>query len=70
MNSYQEEIQMVKNNSNNNSEFKIRVKDLNFFYSSVQTLYDINMEIPARRVTALIGPSNRSGDETRFSPKQ
>jgi len=48
---------MVENNSNNNSGFKIRVKDLNFYYSSVQTLYDITMDIPARQVTALIGPS-------------
>jgi len=48
---------MVENNSNNNSGFKIRVKDLNFYYSSVQTLYDITMDIPAHQVTALIGPS-------------
>ena len=48
---------MVENNSNNNSGFKIRVKNLNFYYSSVQTLYDITMDIPARQVTALIGPS-------------
>lgn len=48
---------MVENNSNNKSGFKIRVKDLNFYYSSVQTLYDITIDIPARQVTALIGPS-------------
>ena len=48
---------MVENNSSNNSEFKIQVKDLNFYYSSVQTLYGITMDIPARQVTALIGPS-------------
>ena len=48
---------MVENNSNNNSGFKIRVKDLNFYYSGVQTLYDVTMKIPARQVTALIGPS-------------
>jgi phosphate transport system ATP-binding protein len=48
---------MVKNNSSNNSGFKIQVKDLNFYYSSVQTLYGITMDIPARQVTALIGPS-------------
>ena len=48
---------MVANNSNNNTEFKIKVKDLNFYYSSVQTLYGITMDIPARQVTALIGPS-------------
>ncbi len=48
---------MVENNSNNNSGFKIRAKDLNFYYGSVQALYDITMDIPPRQVTALIGPS-------------
>ncbi|HUT46595.1 MAG TPA: phosphate ABC transporter ATP-binding protein PstB [Sedimentisphaerales bacterium] len=48
---------MVENNSGNNSEFKIKVKDLDFYYSSVQTLFGITMDIPARQVTALIGPS-------------
>jgi phosphate transport system ATP-binding protein len=48
---------MVENNSNNNSEFKIRVKDLNFYYGSVQTLFGITMDIPPQQVTALIGPS-------------
>ncbi|MFC1792787.1 phosphate ABC transporter ATP-binding protein PstB [Planctomycetota bacterium] len=48
---------MVENNSNNNSGSKIRVKDLNFYYSSVQTLFDITMDIPPQQVTALIGPS-------------
>ena len=48
---------MVENNSNNNSGFKIRAKDLNLYYGSVQALYDITMDIPPRQVTALIGPS-------------
>jgi phosphate transport system ATP-binding protein len=48
---------MVANNSKSNSEIKIQVKDLNFYYGSVQTLYEITMDIPARQVTALIGPS-------------
>lgn len=48
---------MVENNSNNNSGFKIRVKDLNFYYGSVQTLFGITMDIPPQQVTALIGPS-------------
>jgi len=48
---------MVENNSSNNSGFKIRVKDLDFYYGSAQTLYGITMDIQARRVTALIGPS-------------
>jgi len=48
---------MVENNSNNNSGFKIRAKDLNFYYGSVQALYGITIDIPPRQVTALIGPS-------------
>ncbi len=48
---------MVENNSNNNSGFKIRVKDLNFYYGSVQTLFGVTMDIPPQQVTALIGPS-------------
>ncbi len=38
-------------------EIKIRVDNLNFFYGPVQALFDINMSIQARKVTALIGPS-------------
>lgn len=37
--------------------YKIRVEDLNFYYGNVQALFDINMQIPERKVTALIGPS-------------
>jgi phosphate transport system ATP-binding protein len=36
---------------------KIETRDLDFFYGPVQALYEISMEIPDRRVTALIGPS-------------
>jgi phosphate transport system ATP-binding protein len=36
---------------------KIIVRDLNFFYSAVQALFNINLNIPACQVTALIGPS-------------
>lgn len=35
----------------------IKVKDLNLYYSGKQVLFDINMEIPKHKVTALIGPS-------------
>lgn len=35
----------------------IQVKDLNFYYGANQALKKINLQIPARRVTALIGPS-------------
>lgn len=36
---------------------KIAVKDLNLFYSEFQALKDININIEANKVTALIGPS-------------
>lgn len=36
---------------------KISVKDLNFYYGKFHALKDINLEIPANKVTAFIGPS-------------
>ncbi|MGJ4728056.1 phosphate ABC transporter ATP-binding protein PstB [Luteimonas sp. SDU101] len=36
---------------------KIAVKDLNFHYDRFHALKDISLEIPEKRVTALIGPS-------------
>lgn len=48
---------MVENGYNNASKLKIRVKDLDFYYGSVQALFGITMDVPNRRVTALIGPS-------------
>lgn len=38
-------------------ELKIHSKNLNLFYGEKQALFDINVEIQANRVTALIGPS-------------
>lgn len=38
-------------------ETKVRAQKVNFYYGPHQALFDINMEVPARRVTALIGPS-------------
>lgn len=35
----------------------IKVKDFSLFYAEKQALYNINMSIPERRVTAFIGPS-------------
>ena len=35
----------------------LSAKDFNFFYGKKQALYDINIEIPERQVTAFIGPS-------------
>ncbi|UOO81594.1 phosphate ABC transporter ATP-binding protein PstB [Uruburuella testudinis] len=36
---------------------KIAVRNFNFYYGSFQALKDINMDIPANKVTAFIGPS-------------
>ncbi len=36
---------------------KIEVKNLNFFYGKVQALFDNNIDIAEKRVTAFIGPS-------------
>jgi phosphate transport system ATP-binding protein len=36
---------------------KMSVRNLNFYYGSVQALKNVNLEIQANRVTALIGPS-------------
>ena len=35
----------------------MKVSDFNFYYSKKQALYEINMDIPQRQVTAFIGPS-------------
>ncbi|WP_396253239.1 phosphate ABC transporter ATP-binding protein PstB [Halobacillus halophilus] len=35
----------------------MQVDDLNLWYGSNQALYEINMDIPEKRVTAIIGPS-------------
>ena len=36
---------------------KLRISRLNFFYGTYQALHDINLEVAANRITALIGPS-------------
>jgi phosphate transport system ATP-binding protein len=36
---------------------KIEIRNLNFFYGRFQALYDINLDINDRQVTAFIGPS-------------
>jgi phosphate transport system ATP-binding protein len=41
----------------NLTELAFTIEKLNFYYGSNQVLFDINMEIKDRRVTALIGPS-------------
>ncbi len=39
------------------NQTKIHVKNLNFWYGDTHTLKNIHMEIPEKRVTAVIGPS-------------
>ena len=36
---------------------KLRVTNLDFYYGAQQALYDVSLNIPEKRVTALIGPS-------------
>ncbi len=36
---------------------KLTVRDLNFYYNGFQALKGINMDIPEKKVTAIIGPS-------------
>ncbi|NJM27241.1 MAG: ATP-binding cassette domain-containing protein [Pseudanabaena sp. RU_4_16] len=38
-------------------DIKARVEDFNFYYGSVQALKNINLDVVAKSVTALIGPS-------------
>ncbi len=42
---------------NSDAQTKIDVRNLNFFYGQKQALYDINLPIYDKQVTALIGPS-------------
>jgi len=42
---------------NSSADIKIDVKQTNFFYGPKQALYDINIGLKERQVTALIGPS-------------
>ncbi|MBZ0201493.1 MAG: phosphate ABC transporter ATP-binding protein [Ignavibacteria bacterium] len=39
------------------SKVKVHVENMNFYYGPVQALFDINLDIPEKKVTALIGPS-------------
>jgi phosphate transport system ATP-binding protein len=36
---------------------KLHTVNLNFYYGKFQALHDINLEVPEKRITALIGPS-------------
>jgi len=46
-----------KETSQHPNETCIKVENLNLFYGEKQALYDINMEMPKKKVTAYIGPS-------------
>ena len=36
---------------------KLHVSGLDFYYGAQQALFDVSLDIPEKRVTALIGPS-------------
>jgi len=36
---------------------RFQIRNVNFYYGSKQALFDINLDVPTNRVTALIGPS-------------
>jgi phosphate transport system ATP-binding protein len=49
---------LKKNGANmKNEKIKISTKNLNVFYGAKQALFDINLELLEKKVTALIGPS-------------
>jgi len=39
------------------SDIKIEVKELNFYYGDLKALKNINLKVPTKKITALIGPS-------------
>lgn len=49
--------------ANPNASVKVSSRHLNFYYGTQQALYDINLDIREKQVTALIGPSG-SGKTT------
>ncbi|MBF6614005.1 MAG: phosphate ABC transporter ATP-binding protein [Chloroflexi bacterium] len=49
--------------ANSNATVKVSSRHLNFYYETQQALYDINLDIREKQVTALIGPSG-SGKTT------
>ncbi len=49
--------QIMKESDAAPSKFKITSKGVNVFYSENQALFDINLNIPEKKVVALIGPS-------------
>ncbi|HEX2949193.1 MAG TPA: phosphate ABC transporter ATP-binding protein PstB [Armatimonadota bacterium] len=49
--------QLISHSDSETARIKIAVKDVNFYYGSVQALTNINLQMRERCVTALIGPS-------------
>ena len=47
----------LKGESNTGGDPYIRVKDYSFWYGCSQVLFDLNLDIQEKKVTALIGPS-------------
>ncbi len=47
----------IMNENNVETDVKMSIKNLNFLYGKKQTLFDVNIEIREREITALIGPS-------------
>jgi phosphate transport system ATP-binding protein len=39
------------------ASIRLQISHLDFFYGAKQAVYDVNLKIPANKVTALIGPS-------------
>ncbi len=52
-----QENMAVTNQVSSSKLVKIRASALNFYYGTKQALFDINLEVPEKKVTALIGPS-------------
>lgn len=48
---------MVNTAGTSTDQTKISTRNLDFFYGNAQALFDINMEVLSRQITALIGPS-------------
>jgi phosphate transport system ATP-binding protein len=44
-------------NDSSGNNIKINVQNVDFYYGTVQALFDLDLKIPERKVTALIGPS-------------
>ncbi len=51
------DIQKNPKEAVNPLEPKFRVSNLNVFYGAMQALYNVSLDIPPNRITALIGPS-------------